>query len=149
VLRTEPVEVQSAGGGFHRERSRGNVNLARHLDFARRAVQQQTAEQDQLAEVDSFHHHDAQTIRPSDHPTPLDRRTLRPTRLRPSPLRRGLVIAAKTDNTRAEWTTPRPGRTTRRTTPDWQIDHRHTTSEAIDEQLHGPEAIGVPNVQLA
>jgi len=47
-------------------------NLARHLDFAQRAVQQQTAEQDQLAEVDSFHHHDAQTIRPRWTGEPFD-----------------------------------------------------------------------------
>src|SRR6476659_1086771 len=65
------------------------------------------------------------------------------------PKRRWLLIASKTDNTRLERTTPRPGRTTRQTTPDWQIDHRQTTSEALDEQLHGPEALGVPDVQLA
>jgi hypothetical protein len=35
-------------------------------------VQQQTAEQDQLAEVDSFHHHDAQTIRPRWTGEPFD-----------------------------------------------------------------------------
>ena len=39
-------------------------NLARHLDFARRRAQHQTAEQDQLAAVDSFQHPAARTIRP-------------------------------------------------------------------------------------
>jgi hypothetical protein len=47
-------------------------NLARHLDFARRHAQQQTAEQDQLAEVDSFHHPDARTIRPRWTGEPFD-----------------------------------------------------------------------------
>jgi hypothetical protein len=61
------------------------VNLARHLEFARRAVQQQTAEQDQLAEVDSFHHHDAQTIRPSDPAGPANPSTYRSASKPPSP----------------------------------------------------------------
>jgi hypothetical protein len=47
-------------------------NLARHLDFARRRAQQQTAEQDQLAEVDSFHHPDARIIRPRWTGEPFD-----------------------------------------------------------------------------
>jgi Domain of unknown function (DUF222)/HNH endonuclease len=47
-------------------------NLARHLDFARRRAQQQTAKQDQLAEVDSFHHPDARTIRPRWTGEPFD-----------------------------------------------------------------------------
>ena len=47
-------------------------NLARHLDFARRVVQQQTAEQDQLAVVDSFHHPDARIIRPRWTGEPFD-----------------------------------------------------------------------------
>jgi hypothetical protein len=47
-------------------------NLAWHLDFARRRAQQQTAEQDQLAEVDSFHHPDARIIRPRWTGEPFD-----------------------------------------------------------------------------
>jgi hypothetical protein len=46
--------------------------LARHLDFARRVVQQLTAEQDQLAAVASFHHPDARTIRPRWTGEPFD-----------------------------------------------------------------------------
>jgi 5-methylcytosine-specific restriction endonuclease McrA len=47
-------------------------NLARHLDFACRRAQQQTAKQDQLSEVDSFHHPDARTIRPRWTGEPFD-----------------------------------------------------------------------------
>ena len=47
-------------------------NLGWHLDFARRRAQQQTAEQDQLAEVDSFHHPDARIIRPRWTGEPFD-----------------------------------------------------------------------------
>ena len=47
-------------------------NLARHLDFARRRAQQQAAKQDQLAEVNSFHHPDARTIRPRWTGEPFD-----------------------------------------------------------------------------
>ncbi len=47
-------------------------NLTRHLDFARRHAQQQTAKQDQLAQVDSFHHPNARTIRPRWTGEPFD-----------------------------------------------------------------------------
>jgi len=46
-------------------------NLARHLDFARRRTQQ-AAQRDQLAEVDSFQHPDARTIRPRWTGEPFD-----------------------------------------------------------------------------
>jgi hypothetical protein len=48
-------------------------NLARHLDFARRRAHHQAVEHDQLAGVDSFHHPDAQTIRPRWAGEPFDR----------------------------------------------------------------------------
>jgi hypothetical protein len=47
-------------------------NLARHLDFARRRAEQETAQGDQLAAVDSFHHPDATTIRPRWKGEPFD-----------------------------------------------------------------------------
>jgi hypothetical protein len=47
-------------------------NLARHLDFARRRAEQQAAQRDQLAAVDSFHHPHATTIRPRWRGEPFD-----------------------------------------------------------------------------
>ena len=46
-------------------------NLARHLDFARRRAEQ-AAQRERLAEVDSFQHPDAHTIRPGWTGEPFD-----------------------------------------------------------------------------